>query len=310
MEKPKEAIFNSVRKEWELEIKTGEWKYWSAATGDYCCHTSLNEATNVLSVTRFHPDGTYSYKATLIGDVPQGKVYHQKSEHPTTETALTKEKFANVFRVVYEYVDGKIVWKEYFNKEDEQVDLNGDSAVTMAELATCFSGHLMPGELLSFLLFENDHGAESYAQTFHLYAGGKPGISTWSEDPDFLQRLMPFASADGSIYAIWDDGSGKAISKMPVVLFGDEGGVDIVAKNILELMHLLTYDSYICRNYLKEIRCQKSDDDDPSPYAAAYKKWMKKMFHLDEIVEPDAVIKSAQDEFKASFDAWFKKYVS
>jgi hypothetical protein len=93
---PAEAEFNSTDNQWELGAKNsegkkiGEWKYWWATTGHFCCHTFLDETINILTYTRFHPDGTYSQKGTLINGVLEGTTYYQKSENKTTELALTE----------------------------------------------------------------------------------------------------------------------------------------------------------------------------------------------------------------------------
>jgi hypothetical protein len=307
---PAEAIFNSVDNEWKQSIKDSkgeECKYWAAITGQYFCHTFQEAGSNVLSFTRFHPDGTYSQKGTLINGVPEGTMYYQKSEHPTTEPALTEPMYEHIFRATTEISNGQAVWWDYFNKADEPVTLTGDDAVKLVELASNFPDNLIPDELMLLLAFENRHGSELYAQGFSLYADGASAIATWSADEDFAKRLMPFASANGtgSIYAIWDDGNGK----MPVVVFGDEGGVHIVAKDILQLMQLLISNSYMSVDH-SECSFYKEPDDELTVHAASYKQWMKETFDLDEVSNPDEIIQMAQDEFKASFDAWFKKYVN
>lgn len=156
------------------------------------------------------------------------------------------------------------------------------------------------------------YGAELYAQGFSLTSGDESAIATWSKDKDFLKRLMPFASANGSgsVYGVWDDGKGKSINQMPVVVFGDEGGVHIVAKNILQLMQLLIYDAEISVGDDKAYFYKDEDEPDESPHAQSYRHWMKETFNLDDINDPDEIVKSAQDEFKASFDAWFNQYYS
>jgi hypothetical protein len=52
---------------------------------------------------------------------------------------------------------------------------------------------------------------------------------------------LPIASATGtgSMYAAWNDGKAKAVEDMPTVVFGDEGGVHVVAENLEGLLSIL-----------------------------------------------------------------------
>ncbi|SFE42915.1 hypothetical protein SAMN05518672_10693 [Chitinophaga sp. CF118] len=178
------------------------------------------------------------------------------------------------------------------------------------KFASNFHGNKLPEELSALFEFEQEYGTESYSQCFYLDSDGESAISSWSTDKDFLKMLMPFAVANGSgsIYVFWDDGKGKSLKEMPVVVFGDEGGVHIVAKNILELMQLLTFDHEISVYHDEAYFYKSEDDDEESEYAQVYKDWLKETFNIDAIDKPDVIIKTAQDEFKASFGAWFAQY--
>lgn len=163
------------------------------------------------------------------------------------------------------------------------------------------------------LLFHiNDKlGFENYSQGFGLYEDDKSGISSWSEDPDFLDKLMPFAQANGSgsMYVLWNNGSGNSLSNLPVVVFGDEGGYHIVAKNILEFMQLLTYDTEISVDH-EEVYFYKDEDYEESENLQKYINWLKENFNLDPIEETEPILQNAQEEYKADFDKWVSQYYS
>jgi hypothetical protein len=175
-----------------------------------------------------------------------------------------------------------------------------------------FEGRETPRELSLLLKFETDDMMEYFAESFYLTADGKSLISSWSEDPEFVKRIMPFATANasGSGYALWDDGQHKSLSDMPVVVFGDEGGVHVVAKNVLELMQLLTYDTEISVDHESAYFYKDEDEHEGSENAATYREWLKETFGVDAVEETDSIIKAAQDEYKDSFDAWFAQYYS
>ncbi|GAA2091863.1 hypothetical protein [Actinomadura alba] len=80
---------------------------------------------------------------------------------------------------------------------------------------------------------------------FHLTDFGDTcGIDTWSEDPEFLDNLLAFANANksGSIYVLWRIDHRADLATLPVVVFGDEGGIGVVARNLRELFQQLTCD--------------------------------------------------------------------
>ncbi|MNY33606.1 hypothetical protein D3C86_1678910 [compost metagenome] len=134
------------------------------------------------------------------------------------------------------------------------------------------------------------------------------GISSWSEDPAFLERILPFAQANGSgsIYAFWKHGS-EDLSHYPVVVFGDEGGVHVVAENFREFLRLLTYDTEISVDF-DEVYFYKDDDYEESEDHEAYMDWLKEKVNLDVEADPEAIITSAQQKYKSDFDAWFQLY--
>lgn len=126
----------------------------------------------------------------------------------------------------------------------------------------------------------------------------------------FLEKLFPFAQANGSgsFYCIWNDGTSKAMNKMPIVVFGDEGGVHIVAENILQLLHLLTFDTEITVSDEEIYFYKNKDDYEESEDLNEFLKWLKSDFGLDQIHETSNIINAAQTKYKFEFDKWFKQY--
>ncbi|RZJ54023.1 MAG: hypothetical protein EOO44_06470 [Flavobacterium sp.] len=169
-------------------------------------------------------------------------------------------------------------------------------------------------ELALFFEINDELGFENYSQGFGLYRDDKSGIATWSEDKNFLDRLMPFAQANGSgsMYVLWDDGKNKSLNEMPVVVFGDEGGYHIIAKNIFELMQLLTFDSEISVDHEDVYFYKDEDDYEESEGLPEYKNWLKENFNLNSVEDEDttAIIEAAQEEYKEDFDQWVSQYYS
>lgn len=174
-----------------------------------------------------------------------------------------------------------------------------------------FKGYDMPNELKLLKQFQDDYGYY-YADGFMLRAEGKSAVSSWSDNPHFLECLFPFAAANGtgSFYAIWNDGTNKKLSELPVIVFGDEGGVHIVAENTLQLMHLLTYDTEITVDFDKTYFYKSDEFYQESDDHLEYISWLKSNFNLNIIENPDKIIENAQKKHKENFDKWFDQYYS
>ncbi len=168
----------------------------------------------------------------------------------------------------------------------------------------------LPAELEKFIQFQNEHSDfECYSQGFGIMIDDKSGIKTWSEQEEFLERLFPFAQANGSgsTYAFWSDGSSNELNKLPIVVFGDEGGVHVVAENLLALMQMLLFDSEISVDW-ERVYFYKDEDYEESEDHESFKNWLKKEFNLEPVEDPDQLIQAAQKIHQADFTEWFKRY--
>lgn len=171
---------------------------------------------------------------------------------------------------------------------------------------------MLPVELEKLVYFQtNISGFELYSQGFGLMVDDKSGLKSWSKDPSFLNKLMPFAQANGtgSFYAFWIDGPGRPLNELPVVVFGDEGGVHVVAEHLLQLLHLLTYDAEISVDFDEAYFYRDMDSYEESEDLTAYLEWMEGDYGLKQIEDPDTLIKTARDTYKPAFDQWLSQYV-
>jgi len=175
-----------------------------------------------------------------------------------------------------------------------------------------FKQHLgiadMPKELELLIDFQNKASFENYSRGFGLYENN---LDHWSAALEFKKRLKVFAQANGSgsQYAFWEEEEGKKLNEMPVVVFGDEGGVHVVAKSMLELMRLLTFDTEISvyddkASFYKDKKYYVATNN-----SSKYCSWLKEHFDLDSIQKPNDIITAAQNEYKSKFDAWIKQYI-
>ncbi|MCQ4140620.1 hypothetical protein [Chryseobacterium sp. EO14] len=174
-----------------------------------------------------------------------------------------------------------------------------------------FVGFELPKELILLNEFDNNV-SDYYSEGFELALDDKSGIATWSENKDFLDRLMPFAQANasGSIYALWDDGENKELVNLPVVVFGDEGGYHVVAENIIGLLQLLTFDTEISVDYDEVYFYKDEEDYEESHNLSLYKNWLKENLNLEPIENTEEIIEKAQQKYKSKFDNWVGQYYS
>jgi hypothetical protein len=141
-----------------------------------------------------------------------------------------------------------------------------------------------------------------YGDTSSLEAGG-------IDDPEALSHLIPFAvaTASGSEYALWRLDDRSDLATLPIVVFGDEGGAYIVARNLRELFQLIAYDDEI--TVADEPFFMRGDDYEQSPCHEEFVAWLHQQFGLRPADDPNAVTKAAQEELGDRFASWIAPFL-
>ncbi len=180
--------------------------------------------------------------------------------------------------------------------------------------ATQFKKHLkvaiLPKELEMLIEFQNQSGFENYSDGFGIY---EDNLDHWSTEPEFQEKLKVLGQANGSgsQYAFWENVKGKNLNQQPIVVFGDEGGVHIVAENLLQLMHLLTFDCEISVYWDEVYFYKDTDEHDGTDYNEEYCAWLQENFNLETISKEkvDEIIENAQNKYKVEFANWIKQFI-
>jgi hypothetical protein len=150
-------------------------------------------------------------------------------------------------------------------------------------------------------------GFEAYSDGFGLLDyGDNSGLEGgWSKKPEFLNGLISFAQANGSGsgYALWRVDDRADLATLPVVVFGDEGGQHVVARDLRELFQIIGYDCEISVDW-DEAYYYRGSDYEPRDEHPAYVAWLAEHFGLAPATEPDALVAAAQAEFGERFEAW------
>jgi len=156
-------------------------------------------------------------------------------------------------------------------------------------------------------------GFENYAEGFGLFDyGDDSGLRAgWSKDPEFLARLIPFAQANGtgSFYALWRLDDRAELATLPVVVFGDEGGQHVVARDVLEILRLVGLDTEITVGWDENYFYLDSEDDEHTEGHAEYVAWLEENFRLTVPDDPDAVIAVAGEKYGQRFVDWYGQYL-
>lgn len=183
--------------------------------------------------------------------------------------------------------------------------------MTSKEYKKNFAPLAIPEELVKLLKLQKNLAGEFFSNGFELAADDKAGLATWSDKPEFLGCLYPIGQADGtgSTYAIWRvEGE---LSASPIVAFGSEGGVHVVADNLATLLRILTFDAEPMIDF-DGITFFKRKDHEPSTGAELYSMWLERETSLEPVsgdAEVKKLVKAAQQRHGKAFEQWMRKLI-
>ncbi|MFF2813477.1 hypothetical protein ACFVT2_41215 [Streptomyces sp. NPDC058000] len=182
--------------------------------------------------------------------------------------------------------------------------------------------------------FERAMEAAYFSEGFELwqYGGQHPElIADWldSKAPrspraqDRLDRLIPFAQAtgSGSFYVLWRCDDRTDLATLPVVFFGDEGDLDIVAGGLREFFQVLALDNEQFLNGDEDEEdgedgedgdheVDEEDEEDREELAkghAEYLAWLERTFGLGLPEDPDAITDAARQAYGQRLAAWLQE---
>ncbi|MFF3373549.1 hypothetical protein ACFYXF_11440 [Streptomyces sp. NPDC002680] len=183
------------------------------------------------------------------------------------------------------------------------IPLPGDAMNTAYSPVTEFNLLMDLQDRIGYENFADGFGLTEYGDLSGLVAG-------WSDDLEFTGRLIPFAQATGggSFYALWKIDDRTDLATLPVVVFGDEGGQHVVARDVRELFQLLGFDAEISVDWERAYFYRDEDE----PYTEGrdeYVAWLDQHFGLPVATNPDAVLAAAQEELGQRFADWVRPFL-
>ncbi|MFD2940391.1 hypothetical protein [Flavobacterium notoginsengisoli] len=197
-------------------------------------------------------------------------------------------------------------------EDDETEYAEYDSSFSLEDFEVQFGDYALPEDLIKLYKFQQEYGSETYSECFGLLIiDNKTGIKTWSEEEEFYNSFIEFAGANGSgsSYAFWL--IDNDLNNCPIVVFGDEGGIHVVAENIRKLIHLLTLDTEIsvdfdsCYFYKDEEYYEENENKEE------FQKWVKTQFNLDALKsneETEEILNEAKVKYKRKLNEFLTKF--
>jgi hypothetical protein len=156
---------------------------------------------------------------------------------------------------------------------------------------------------------------EFIADGFELIEFGEPRHDGWSDDPEFLDAFLPFAYANssGSLYALWRVDDRVDLAALPVVVFGDEGGIHVTARSLQDLFRQLACDRPLWVDWagtgFGEYEGYHRDGDGRGRARETYLAWLDQHFGLTPVEDPNDLVEAAQRELGAGFTGWAGRFV-
>ncbi len=207
----------------------------------------------------------------------------------------------------------EILTAEEDDVDEEEMEYEDyDSSFSLEDFAVQFGHYTMPEDLVKLYNFQQQYGSETYSECFGLLiVGDKTGIKTWSEEEEFYNSFIEFAGANGSgsSYAYWLVDTD--LNNCPIVVFGDEGGIHVVAENTRKLIHLLTLDTEISVDF---DYCYFYKDDEyyeENENKEEFHEWVKSEFNLNALEsneETEVIINEAKEKYKAKLNDFLTKF--
>jgi hypothetical protein len=183
--------------------------------------------------------------------------------------------------------------------------------ITQKDFQKNFAPYETPSELTALLDFQNLK-AEWYSGRFELVVTrDRKELSSYNEAAAFNNALLLIAqtSSSGTQIFFWICDAAKPLNEQPIVIFGDEGGYDVLFENVKDMLYYLTYNAAI---YNANELAFKDDSYKENTRVAEYADWLLKNYSLSVItdVEAEAISVEAKRKYADLFSEWMKKFVA
>ncbi|SHH20236.1 hypothetical protein SAMN05444372_1232 [Flavobacterium micromati] len=205
------------------------------------------------------------------------------------------------------------IWLQIVEEIEYSENSEYTSNLTKEVFMKAFCDYKVPDDLIMLFEFAEIYGHFDYSESFYLTTKDDTGLKTWTEEMEFRNAFIEFAGANGtgSDYGFWI--IDKNLNKCPIVIFGDEGGIHIIAENIRQLLQLVTFDHepYVSFEDVYYYIDDEENDYEHSRSHTEYTNWVKENFNLNPIEteeEAENIIKNAQFKYQFHLNRFLKKF--
>jgi len=206
---------------------------------------------------------------------------------------------------------------------------NDSTSQTLENFKKKFSPYELPQTLVELIKFSDKYEEESFVESFYLNDDIEEDFfETWLDNgetdaekrKEYAEHMLVFACADGTggAYAMWIQEGNTDLEEAPIIFYGSEGEIEIVAQNLKELIKILSWGAEAISF------CHYFDEDDYykefleyQPNFLAFRKWMQeslniKPVNIDELIageeeasqEVEELVEEGQKKYKKAFDKW------
>jgi len=204
----------------------------------------------------------------------------------------------------------------------------------LEEYKTVFKAYTIPKTLKLLAEFEEQAGSETFNESFYLGTEENAFDTFFDDDTsqemrdDYTDHMLPFGVADGTggFVCFWVREGEDDLEKAPIICYGSEGSIDVVAQNLTEFIEMLSFGAecmdasfyHPMDDYDEDSDFQnfKSEFIHYNPNFLAFRVWMKETLNITPVPDweeecsevVDALIENAVEKLTKDFDVWQYQY--
>jgi predicted DNA-binding WGR domain protein len=249
---------------------------------------------------------------------PHTKEFDTDKEAEQEATKLIKQKI----KKGYKEVSSKFEQQAQSEKTTYSLDI-------LNEYSSVFGQYQIPTTLKLLAEFEDKYGRETFGTSFYLRTENN-AFDTYFDKKDkkriqeYTNQMLPFAVADGTggIVALWVREGNDDLENAPIIYYGSEGGISVVAQNLKEYIQILSFGAECMDGSFYHSIDEYDDDSDfkdfksefihYNPNFLSFRKWMKETLNITPVEDWDeedndiveGLVKNAIKKLTKSFDKW------
>lgn len=227
-------------------------------------------------------------------------------------------------------------WNLYTNPEDyvpenkNQAEFKSNNKPQLLEkFEKLYAPNKVPNTLKELIKIEEKLGDESYVTSFYLEPQNKKDFfyctfncedeeANEETDDKIVKYLLPLAHIDGTggVAALWlNNGENTDLENAPIIAFGSEGSIKVVAKNLKDFIFMLSFGVEALDGEFYE-STSYSESHYRKQNFMEYRKWLKDVMNIEPLkdwkVSMPKEIYELQEEasmlYELSFFEFLQKY--